>query len=103
MIERRYRGVLQRLLRRFPAVTILGPRQQATLPAALCKELGLAPGAKVSVERRLVGMETVWVLKGPGPDWSWVGALHRYAKGKSHRLSDIRRSVARGWASGHRA
>ena len=84
-------------------VVTITTKRQATLPAALCKELGLAPGAKVSVERRLVGKETVWVLKGPGPDWSWVGSLHRYAKGKSHRLSDIRRSVAREWASGHRA
>ena len=78
-------------------------KRQATLPAALCEELGLAPGAKVGVERRLVGKETVWVLRGPGPDWSWVGSLRRYAKGKSHRLSDIRRSIARGLTSGHRA
>ncbi len=73
-------------------VTITAKRQ-ATLPAALCKELGLAPGAKVAVERRLVGKENVWVLKGPGPDWSWVGSLRRYARGKSHRLSDIRRRL----------
>ena len=57
-------------------VVIITAKRQATLPAALCKELGLAPGAKVAVERRLVGKETVWVLKG---------------------------SIARGWASGHRA
>ena len=84
-------------------VVTITTKRQATLPAALCKELGLAPGEKVAVERRLVGKETVWVLKGPGPDWSWVGSLRPYAKGKSHRLSDIRRSIARGWASGHRA
>lgn len=89
-------------LRGMHVVTITAKRQ-ATLPAALCKELGLAPGAKVAVERRLVGKQTVWVLKGPGPDWSWVGSLRRYAKGKSHRLSDIRRSIAKGWAGGHRA
>ena len=69
-----------------------------TLPSALCKELGPAPGAKVAVERRRVGKETVWVLKGPGPDWSRVGSLRPCAKGKSHRLNDIRRSIARGWA-----
>jgi bifunctional DNA-binding transcriptional regulator/antitoxin component of YhaV-PrlF toxin-antitoxin module len=83
-------------------VTITAKRQ-ATLPAALCKELGLAPGTKVSVERRLVGKKTVWILRGPGPDWSWIGSLRRYARGKSHRLRDIERSAARGWAGGRRA
>jgi bifunctional DNA-binding transcriptional regulator/antitoxin component of YhaV-PrlF toxin-antitoxin module len=83
-------------------VTITAKRQ-VTFPAALCRELGLATGTKVAVERRLVGKEVLWVLKGPGPDWSWVGSLRRYAKGKSHRLSDIRRSIARGWVGGHRA
>jgi bifunctional DNA-binding transcriptional regulator/antitoxin component of YhaV-PrlF toxin-antitoxin module len=84
-------------------VVTITAKRQATLPAALCQELGLAPGAKVGVERRLVGKQIVWVLKGPGPDWSWVGSLRPYAKGKSHRLSDIRRSIAKGWASGRRA
>ena len=84
-------------------VVTITSKRQATLPAALCKELGLGPGAKITLERRLVGKQTVWVLKAPGLDWSWVGSLHRYAKGKSHRLSDIRRSIAKGWARGHRA
>jgi bifunctional DNA-binding transcriptional regulator/antitoxin component of YhaV-PrlF toxin-antitoxin module len=84
-------------------VVTITPKHQATLPAALCKELGLAPGAKVAVERRLVGKQTVWVLKGPGRDRSWLGSLRRYAKGKSHRLSEVRRSIAKGWVSGHRA
>src|SRR3979490_498663 len=84
-------------------VVTITAKRQATLPAALCRELGLAPGAKVAVERRLVGKQPGGVLKGPGPDWSWVGSLRGYAKGKSHRLSDIRRSIAKGWASGHRA
>lgn len=84
-------------------VVTITAKRQATLPVALCKELGLAPGAKVAVKRRRVGKEIVWVLEGPGPDWSWVGSLHRYATGRSHRLGDIRRSIARGWASGHRA
>lgn len=83
-------------------VVTITAKRQATLPAALCEELGLGPGAKVGVERRLIGRQTVWVLKGKGPDWSWVGSLRRYAKGKSHRWRDIRRRIARGWASGHR-
>jgi bifunctional DNA-binding transcriptional regulator/antitoxin component of YhaV-PrlF toxin-antitoxin module len=93
---------IRHTLRGMHVVTITAKRQ-VTLPAALCKELGLAFGAKAAVERRLVGKQTVWVLKGPRPDWSWVGSLRRYAKRKSHRLSDIRRSIAGGWASGHRA
>lgn len=75
-------------------VVTIGAKRQLTLPAALCKELGLAPGAKVAVERRLIGKETMWVLKRPEPDWSWVGSLRRYAKGKSHRLSDIRTVIS---------
>jgi bifunctional DNA-binding transcriptional regulator/antitoxin component of YhaV-PrlF toxin-antitoxin module len=84
-------------------VVTITTNRRATLPAALCKELGLAPGAKVAVERWIVGKQAVWVLKAPGPDWSGVGSLRQYAKGKSHRLSVIRRSIAKGWASGHRA
>jgi bifunctional DNA-binding transcriptional regulator/antitoxin component of YhaV-PrlF toxin-antitoxin module len=83
-------------------VVTITAKRQATFPAALCKELGLTPGTKVRVERRVVGKETVWVLKGAGPDWSWVGALRSYARGKSHRLRDIRRSIDRGWRGGHR-
>jgi len=80
-------------------VVTITTKRQATLPATLCKELGLAHGMKVAVKRRLAGKETVWILKGPGPDWSWVGSLRRYAKGKSHRLSDIRRSTSRARAA----
>ena len=29
----------------------------------------------------------------PGGDWSWVGCARKYAKGKSHRMEDIRRSI----------
>src|SRR5213594_2738457 len=54
---------IQATLSGMHVVTITAKRQ-ATLPAALCKELGLAPGAKVAVERCLVGKQTVWVLKG---------------------------------------
>ena len=84
-------------------VVTITSKRQATFPAALCKELGLAPGTKVAVERRRVGDETVWILKGPEPDWSWIGSLRRYARGKSHRLRDIRQSIARGRARGRRA
>ena len=34
-------------------------KRQATLPAALCQELGLRPGGKVDLDRRVVDGETV--------------------------------------------
>ena len=77
-------------------------KRQATLPAALCKELELGPGSRVSLERRVIDGETVWVLRSRKPDWSWIGAARRYARGKSHRWADVRRSIARGWAGGTR-
>jgi bifunctional DNA-binding transcriptional regulator/antitoxin component of YhaV-PrlF toxin-antitoxin module len=76
----------------------LTTKRQATLPAALCEELGIRPGDTLDVDRRTVGGETVWVLRGRKPDWSWLGAARHYAKGKSHNWAAIKRSIARGWA-----
>ncbi len=73
-------------------------KRQATLPAALCKELGLGPGSQVVLQRRVIDGETVWVLRNRKPDWSWIGAGRRWARGKSHRWADVKRSIARGWA-----
>ena len=73
-------------------------KRQATLPAALCDELGVGPGDDLIAERRVVGGKTVWVLRARKPDWSWVGGARPYAKGKSTRWRDIRRSIERGWA-----
>jgi bifunctional DNA-binding transcriptional regulator/antitoxin component of YhaV-PrlF toxin-antitoxin module len=84
-----------------PVVTITAKRQ-ATFPAAVCEELGLVPGARVALERRVIAGETVWLLRGQKRDWSWIGSLRRYARGKSHRLTDIRRSISRGWTHGPR-
>ena len=81
------------------AMTITSKRQ-ATLPVALCQELGLRPGEKVDLDRRVVNGETVWVLRGRRLDWSWIGAARRYGKGKRHRWAGVRRSIERGWA-GH--
>jgi len=78
-------------------MTITSTRQ-ATLPAALCEEIGLRPGSWVVLQRRVLDGETVWVLRSRKPDWSWIGAARRYAKGKSHRWADVKRSIARGWA-----
>lgn len=78
-------------------------KRQATLPAALCEELGVGPGHRVLLERRVLEGETVWVLRGGKPDWSWVGAARRYGKRKSHRWAEVKRSIARGWGRGDRA
>jgi len=78
-------------------------KRQATLPAALCEELGVGPGDVLDVQRRVVDGETVWVLRGRNLDWSWVGIAAKYAKGRSHSLSAIKRSVERGRARGNRS
>ena len=84
-----------------PALKITTKRQ-ATLPAAVCEELGVGPGERITLERRVIDGETVWVLRGRRLDWSWVGAARRYGKGKSHRWSDVKRGIARGWAGDDR-
>lgn len=81
----------------------LTAKRQATLPAALCEELGLEPGDRIHAERRVVGSETVWVLRGPKPDWSWFAAARKYGKGKSYRWKVVRRGIERGWATGDRS
>lgn len=77
-------------------------KRQATLPATLCEELGVGPGDALDVERRVLGGETVWVLRGKNLDWSWVGLAGRYAKGRSHKLRDVKQSIRRGWSRGDR-
>jgi len=73
-------------------------KRQVTLPAEVCEELGLGPGDKVGLERRVVDGEAVWILRAPGRDWPWFGAAKRYAKGKSHRWRAIERSIAEAMA-----
>jgi bifunctional DNA-binding transcriptional regulator/antitoxin component of YhaV-PrlF toxin-antitoxin module len=67
-----------------PTLTIMS-KHQATLPAAFCRELGLKPGDKVDLDRRVVNGETVWILRGRRLDWSWFGAARRYGTAKRHR------------------
>jgi AbrB family looped-hinge helix DNA binding protein len=75
-------------------------KRQATLPAALCEELGLEPGDTLELERRTLDGERIWVLRSSKPDWSWAGAAAGYARGKSHRWRDVEKSIARSWAVG---
>lgn len=76
------------------AITMTSKRQ-ATFPKQLCDELRLNPGCRIQLVRRVAHGRVEYVLVPPEPDWSWVGAARKYAKGKSHRMEDIRRSIGR--------
>lgn len=79
-------------------------KRQATLPAALCDELGVQPGDDIQTERRVVRGETVWVLRARKLDWSWFGAAKRFIKKRrSHRWDEIRKNINQGWAEDDRA
>lgn len=80
----------------------LTAKRQATLPVALCEELGVGPGDTLTLERREVDGEPVWVVLAPKPDWSWAGALRPYAEGKCHDWDSIERSIEKGLAGDHR-
>ncbi|MDH4046102.1 MAG: AbrB/MazE/SpoVT family DNA-binding domain-containing protein, partial [Gemmatimonadota bacterium] len=81
----------------------LTTKRQATLPAALCEELGVGPGDELELERCVVDGSPAWVLRAARPDWSWFGAAHPWTAGKSHRWDAIERSLARGWVGDDRA
>ena len=73
----------------------LTSKRQATFPRAVCEEMDLKPGDTLDVEARVVDGERVWVLRPePRADTSWFGCLRRYARGKRHSMSAIRKSIA---------
>ena len=74
----------------------LSTRRQATFPVATCAAMNLKPGDTVVFERRVIDGDPVWVVRTPEPDWSWFGAAHAYAQGKSHDMVAVRRSIAEG-------
>lgn len=70
-------------------------KRQATLPKALCDEMGVRPGDSLSVQRVRLDDKDAWILR-PSPPPSepgWVGSLKRYAAGKPHDMQSIRRSI----------
>jgi len=81
---------------------LITANREVTLPVPLCEELSVGPGDALIVERRRVDGETIWVLRGKNLDWSWVGAAHRYATGRSHKVIDVKRSIERGRSRGAR-
>ena len=81
----------------------LTSKRQATLPKALCDEMGVRSGDKLCVDATMVEGQRVWVLWPERPlAMPWFGKLKRYAKGKSHRMRDIRASIAKGSKHGRR-
>jgi len=73
----------------------LTSKRQATFPRAVCEEMHLKPGDSLVIETRIVDGERVWVLRPERPpDTSWFGSLRRYARGKTHGMDAIRKSIA---------
>jgi len=72
-------------------------KRQATLPKALCDEMGVQPGDSLSVERSTDG--DAWVIRPIDSSHvpKWVGSLRRYAKGKSHDMDSIRKCIGEAW------
>jgi len=69
-------------------------KRQATLPAELCRDIGIGPGDELVVEQKIVKGELVWILRPRESKLEWIGALRKYAQNKSHETEDIRRSIA---------
>ena len=75
-------------------------KRQATLPKALCDEMGVQPGDSLSVERTCVDDQDAWVIRPveSARRPAWVGSLKPYAVGKAHDMESIRRSIQEGRA-----
>ncbi len=75
----------------------LTSKRQATLPKALCDELGVRSGDMLRAEPGVINGERVWILRpAERPAMPWFAKLKRFAKGKSHDMKFIRASIARG-------
>ena len=70
-------------------------KRQATLPVDLCRELGVQPGDELRIEKELIRRERVWTLRPNSHPDSWFDAPQKYARGKSHRPENIRRSIGK--------
>ena len=74
----------------------LTTKRQATLPKQLCEEMGVRSGDVIQVEAATVKGERVWYLKpSAAVETPWFGRLKGYAKGKAHKMTAIRKSIAR--------
>ena len=73
----------------------LTAKRQATLPRDLCEELDVHPGDEIALERRVLGGETLWIMRPRKVDWSWIGAAS-IAANATHDMTAIRAAIARG-------
>jgi bifunctional DNA-binding transcriptional regulator/antitoxin component of YhaV-PrlF toxin-antitoxin module len=80
----------------------LTSKRQATFPKEVCEELGLRPGDRILLQKRLVDGEMMWVLRRKGIDWSFLGSARPRKKVVSHDMDAIRESIARGWGGRRR-
>lgn len=77
----------------------LTSKNQVTFPRSALVELQVGPGDHLQLIREVRDGHVSWRIVPPSPDWSWVGAGRPWAKGKSHRIEDVRRSIGRSVAS----
>lgn len=70
-------------------------KRQATLPRALCDDMGVQPGDSLSVERVHLDGRDTWIIRPARPPsrFAWMGSLRQYAAGKPHDMASIRRSI----------
>ncbi len=78
-------------------------KRQATLPAELCTDLGLHPGDRVHIEKRIIDGKRAWVLVPKTSGKGWFGSLRRYARGKRHDMEKIRKAIGKAVAEGESA
>lgn len=70
----------------------LTAKRQATLPRALCDELGVHPGDTLSVERTTVRGQPAWIIRACHVDWSWFGSVP-VPVDAVHDMESIRTSI----------
>lgn len=76
----------------------LTSKRQATFPAKVCEDLGVAPGDELEIRAEKVKGKQVWVINpATPPRQQWIGSLKRYssaAKG-DHSMKAVRKSIAK--------
>lgn len=70
-------------------------KRQVTFPRQLCEEMRLQPGDAIQIEQTEIDGRAVWVLSPPPPPLklTWVGSLHRYAKGVDFDMTTVRKKI----------
>ncbi|OGV37118.1 MAG: hypothetical protein A2X48_04725 [Lentisphaerae bacterium GWF2_49_21] len=70
-------------------------KRQATLPVALCNQLGIKPGDRLLLDSRQIEGKRMWIVSIPEKaKTKWFGSLRKYSKGKKHGMDSIRKSIA---------